>query len=797
MKISFNFLIVLFLIFSISFFLTKANNFASTNVLKEKELKEIEKITKKAFKEKDIEKFTPQNLFYSILTFKTLSKISTENKPFETKNFPKNLPISKEKICKFVIEKVVSDYNFENVDKSIMELKFLTEIYSEMDCKAEKNANLVIPKRTISKLRAKLNSRNSEVISNSGITLINFIKFFDVEKSREEIIPKIMTKLDSLLDSLEEYDENEEDNDDDYSSYEKHSYQTKDSEKLATVLELFSKINSDLLKKENEEKNPESFELLKQRLKGVIEDISDYIVYIEEEIEDEDLSELLIKTSLQNSASFHNRKDNPDPKITSTILNALCVIKDVLEIDIEPRIFSDSFSNEIANFFLSFKTSKEISLISQMLSSLALINSRSDIYIKPVAVTVVDGDKITLASSQAKGSKIDFFVSDLFANEIEGISEVFVNKIVRIGEHKSQVLSNLKLESAKKNIFEFDFLSSKPMVGIYKTDLKIEHILEDKSEENEEKESRTIYSSILLKVVGPITVSDIEISVSDKITTRTTKFRSVFPEPISGLYEIDSSKQTEISLKIYNLLTTQYEFPHQVMLRLTKIQEQIDSNEAEKNHKFSQKENPTYYLTMKPIADILRTEIKKKSKFNYVSQFSFQEIASQFLMESGKYSMELIVGDFFTEKPITWFLSEIYLNFENVSITSEEYSKSKEFLFSAKPEIWAKTPEEKVCKERFISKIFAIIVLIPSLFLIVFLFKIGINFGNFPSLLKDGLIPFVLNNLFVIGLFLVGYVLVMLWIQFDIFQTTLYLFFLTLLLGFTGIFGFQKKQKVD
>jgi len=102
--------------------------------------------------------------------------------------------------------------------------------------------------------------------------------------------------------------------------------------------------------------------------------------------------------------------------------------------------------------------------------------------------------------------------------------------------------------------------------------------------------------------------------------------------------------------------------------------------------------------------------------------------AKDFRNLSGKYAMDLIIGDAVIENPVSWNLAEVQLTFHDDPITST----ANQYLFSKQPEIVHMFREPEKRPAVGVSNVFTGLVLVPVLLLFILWLKLEANISNFP-----------------------------------------------------------------
>jgi len=96
---------------------------------------------------------------------------------------------------------------------------------------------------------------------------------------------------------------------------------------------------------------------------------------------------------------------------------------------------------------------------------------------------------------------------------------------------------------------------------------------------------------------------------------------------------------------------------------------------------------------------------------------------------SGKYTMDLIIGDAVIENPISWTVAEVQLTFHDDPIIPATTTHS---AYAMKPEIVHMFREPEKRPPAVVSNFFTGLVLVPLLLLFILWLKLGANISNFP-----------------------------------------------------------------
>jgi len=160
--------------------------------------------------------------------------------------------------------------------------------------------------------------------------------------------------------------------------------------------------------------------------------------------------------------------------------------------------------------------------------------------------------------------------------------------------------------------------------------------------------------------------------------------------------------------------------------------------------------------------------------------------AKDFASVSGKYSMELIVGDAVIENPFSWLLADISLTFPEGGVAKPD-SLSQ---YAKKTEIKHKFNEPEKRPPATVSLAFTGLVLAPLAILLILWLRIGVNVANFPFTLSAVGFHVCLGAIF--GLYYCY------WTQLNMFVTLKYLGILAIPTFFFGnrlLSGLASKRK--
>ncbi|XP_067666475.1 dolichyl-diphosphooligosaccharide--protein glycosyltransferase subunit 2-like isoform X2 [Haliotis asinina] len=401
---------------------------------------------------------------------------------------------------------------------------------------------------------------------------------------------------------------------------------------------------------------------------------------------------------------------------------------------------------KFSNYFLSRKHVHQLRSAYYFLSVISTL--RDNKYHIPIAVTLAS----PVAVSQSSPS-IQVRVTNLMGGLL-GQLTVTADSARHLGD-EAIVLNKkpFKAASSDKSLYELDFMQSKPARGFYKLTISVSP---------QKSDSRLIGTSgaeVDVKVTTQVSVENVEIGVADKDQTtaaRTTKI--VHPSKAAKTQEADSHQKIIMKFQLKDKVSGKLITAHQAFVRLTNMQtkqEIIFVTEADSSH------------TMKFDLDVGASA----KEFGYLS---------------GKYSMELIVGDAVIENPFSWILADVQLTFPEGAASVREAQSQ----YAKKPEIKHKFHPEEKRPPTVVSLAFTALVLLPILVLLGLWLKIGVNISNFPMSLSAIGFHLCLGAIF--GLYYCY------WTQLNMFQTLRYLGLLaipTFLFGNKLLSGLASKRK--
>jgi oligosaccharyltransferase complex subunit delta (ribophorin II) len=213
----------------------------------------------------------------------------------------------------------------------------------------------------------------------------------------------------------------------------------------------------------------------------------------------------------------------------------------------------------------------------------------------------------------------------------------------------------------------------------------------------------TTAAEVVVKVIARVVVDNAEVSVADREHTAAQKATKVeMPNKIQ--LEADYHQRLMMKFSLKDSATGKTLTAHQTFIRLT-------------NTKTKQE---VIFVAEDDSAGIYRFDLDiggKSKDFNNLS---------------GKYSMQLIVGDAVIENAITWHLADVQLTFGDDALLSTD-----QYRYTVKPEIKHMFREAEVRPAAVVSNLFTIISLLPLLLLLILWVMVGANLSNFSFSLSS------------------------------------------------------------
>jgi len=343
---------------------------------------------------------------------------------------------------------------------------------------------------------------------------------------------------------------------------------------------------------------------------------------------------------------------------------------------------------KFSNYLMSRKHVHQLKSAYHFMSVMATLAS-NDFHV-PVAVTLASPVAVTQAMPQVKVQ-----VTDLLGGSL-GEMTVTADSARHLGDD-AVVLSRKQFAQAKsdKSMFELNLLDAKPAKGFYKLTINVA------PKKADQRLIGTTGAEVEVKVTTKVSVENVEIGVADKdqsSAARSTKV--VYPNKAASSLEADSHQKVLMKFQLKDQSSGQLMTAHQTFVRLTNL------------------------ATKQEIIFVAEADASLTNKFDLDVGASAKDFGSV----SGKYSLELIVGDALIENPFSWSVADLSLTFPEAQASAAPGSGQ----YDKKPDIKHKFAVPEKRPPQGVSLTFTGLVLLPLAVLVMLWSRIGVNIANFP-----------------------------------------------------------------
>jgi oligosaccharyltransferase complex subunit delta (ribophorin II) len=304
---------------------------------------------------------------------------------------------------------------------------------------------------------------------------------------------------------------------------------------------------------------------------------------------------------------------------------------------------------------------------------------------------------VSLASSVSVSSKspvVQVRVCNLLGKSL-GKLTVTADTARHIGD-EAVVLSKkaFAVSSADQSLFDLDLMKVNPKRGFYRIIVSIA------SSQPSAKLLGASGAEVEVKVTTQVAIDNVELSVADKDQSSIPKANKLqYPKKTS--MEADHHQRLVLKFSLKEEVSKQPITAHQTFVRLT-------------NSKTKQ--------------EVIFVAEEEAGGASYKFDLDVGAKSKDFKNLSGKYTVDLIVGDAVIENPISWYLADVQLTFQDDPVASGS-SLSR---YAKKPEISHLFREPEKRPPTTVSNFFTVLVLVPILLLFIMWLKIGVNVSNMP-----------------------------------------------------------------
>ncbi|XP_060564168.1 dolichyl-diphosphooligosaccharide--protein glycosyltransferase subunit 2-like [Ruditapes philippinarum] len=376
---------------------------------------------------------------------------------------------------------------------------------------------------------------------------------------------------------------------------------------------------------------------------------------------------------------------------------------------------------KFANYFMSRKHVHQLKSAYALLSAVNTLTDNK--FHVPVAVTL--DSQVSVTSTKPS---VQVRVTNLMGGSL-GKLTVTADSAKNMGD-QSVVVNKKQFKATKEeSLYEMDFMANKPSSGFYKVTISVE------AQKADSRLIGTSGASVTVKVTTQIAVESVEIGVADKDQGSAPKpSRIQYPEKVKTTLEADFHQKLIMKFTLKDKSSGKAFAAHQTFVKLTNLESKQE------------------------IIFVAEADSSNVNKFD----LNVGGSAKDFGYKSGKYNVELIVGDAVIENPISWKLADVALTFQEMPATGKKVDQ-----YAKKPEIKHMFREPEKRPSKTVSLAFTGLVLVPFAILFICWMKIGVNISNFPFSVSAIGFHVCLGALF--GLYY------MYWTTFNMFDTLRYL----------------------
>uniref|UniRef100_A0A1B0CEI4 Dolichyl-diphosphooligosaccharide--protein glycosyltransferase subunit 2 n=1 Tax=Lutzomyia longipalpis TaxID=7200 RepID=A0A1B0CEI4_LUTLO len=380
----------------------------------------------------------------------------------------------------------------------------------------------------------------------------------------------------------------------------------------------------------------------------------------------------------------------------------------------KPHPITPVQATKFATYFLSRRSVQTAKGAHVLLDALTTLNQQKGI--APICVQVIGNGQL-----QPEDLQVNFRVVDLLGNAVSpALDSITASVTAKPGSTSVAKDVKLTLKGSDKTVFALDLKQAKPGRGLYVADLT----------------AGTFKQTVELKILGRVKVASLEVGIGDSDSSSAVKKQSVtYPDKLSSSLSADSQQKVVMKVSLVDEVSGKPISVHQAFVRFENAQ------------------------TGEEIVFVAEQDTSKAYKFD----MDVGARSSDFSHTSGKYQMELIVGDASLSNSFRWHVANINLKFPQ----DGSPAAAQESVYKPKKEIvhQFRAPEKRPA--RFVSDLFTGICCIPLLILFILWIRLRVNISNFPfSLSAIG---------FHVGLGAILFLFFVFWVQLDMFTTIRYL----------------------
>eukprot|EP00096_Caligus_rogercresseyi_P000489 TRINITY_DN1095_c0_g1_i1.p1 TRINITY_DN1095_c0_g1~~TRINITY_DN1095_c0_g1_i1.p1 ORF type:complete len:643 (+),score=263.75 TRINITY_DN1095_c0_g1_i1:57-1985(+) len=394
-------------------------------------------------------------------------------------------------------------------------------------------------------------------------------------------------------------------------------------------------------------------------------------------------------------------------------------------------------------YFMNRKSVQSVKGAYNLLEGITQLSNNA--FFEPTALSLASSGVISDDSP-----KIRIRVSDLFGRPLTGKFDVSIESVKPKDPKGSPLLKGTKMApvAGEASLFEVDMKSQKPNRGFYTLLINVA------GEASGKKYIGLKGVSFPIKVASTLAIEKFTYSVGDGDQT-SSKTPLKVPEKLPSSLKLEARQKLNLKFTLKDKETSGPLLAHQVFIRFFKEKSEI----------------------------IYMAEAESSSTYKF--EFNVATKAGDFNEDSGRYGVELILGDVLISNPLSWALGEVNIAFSGNKAGD---SAPKRGLL---PEIHHLFREPEKRPPGLVSNAFCILCLAPILLMFIAWAKIGVNVSGFHfSLATIG---------FHLGLGAIFLLYFYFWLKLNMFTTVKYLIavgLFTFVSGNSMLAQIAKKKKV-
>ncbi|KAH3710333.1 hypothetical protein DPMN_069810, partial [Dreissena polymorpha] len=268
---------------------------------------------------------------------------------------------------------------------------------------------------------------------------------------------------------------------------------------------------------------------------------------------------------------------------------------------------------KFANYLLSRKHVQRLKSAYELLAAAAILSNNK--FHIPLCVTLSS----SIAVSQSKPT-VQVRVSDMLGGSL-GKTTVTADSAKNLGDQSVVVNKKQFKDTSDESLFEMDFMANKPSSGFYKVTVSVTPAKAD---------ARLIGTSgaaVTVKVTTQVSLDNVEIGVADKDQASAPKpVRVQHPQKVGQVLEADFHQKVIMKFSLTDKTGGAMFRAHQTFVKLTNLESKQE------------------------IIFVAESD----SSNNYKFELNVGGSAKDFGFKTGKYSLELVIGDAVIENPIAW-----------------------------------------------------------------------------------------------------------------------------------------------